>query len=56
MADHGSFGEWRPQAEAEFTGRLADPIAVQAHYDLSASYLELRYGTMDHADRARTID
>ena len=56
MADDASYGDWQAQAEVELPRQFNGPSAVQAHYDLSASYLELRYGAMDQADRARTID
>lgn len=56
MVDGASFGEWRGEAPVELGQQASRPKAVQAHYDLSAAYLELRYGAIDHADRARTID
>jgi hypothetical protein len=56
MADDASYGDWRAQTEVELARQSNRPSAVQAHYDLSAAYLELRYGAMDHADRARAID
>ena len=56
MVDDASYGDWRAQAEVELALPSTAPAAVQPHYDLSAVYLELRYGAMDHADRARTID
>jgi hypothetical protein len=56
MADDASYRDWQAQAEVELAGHSTHPTAVQAHYDLSATYLELRYGAMDHADRARTVD
>ncbi len=56
MADDASYGEWRAQTEVELARQSTHPNAVQPHYDLSAAYLELLYGAMDHADRARTID
>lgn len=56
MADDASYGDWRVQTEVEPARSSAHAKTVRAHYDLSAAYLELRYGAMDHADRARTID
>ena len=56
MVDDASFGEWQPETEVELPRPLSGPEAVQAHYDLSAAYLELRYGAIDHAGRARKID
>ena len=56
MMDDASYGEWRARTEAELARQASHPKAVEAHYDLSSAYLELRYGAMDHADRARTID
>ena len=56
MMDDASYYEWRAQTEVELARQSTHPKAVQAHYDLSAAYLELLYGAMDHADRARTID
>ena len=56
MVDDGSYGEWQAGAEVELARQSDHPKARQAHYDLNAAYLELRYGAMDHADRARRID
>jgi len=54
--DIASNYEWRAETEVELARQSTHPKAVQAHYDLSAAYLELRYGAIDHADRARSID
>ena len=56
MVDDASYGEWQAGAEAELARRSTHPKAAPPHYDLNAAYLELRYGAMDHADRARRID
>ncbi len=56
MVDDASYHQWRAETEVELARQSTHPKAVQAHYDLSAAYLELLYGAMDHADRARTID
>ena len=56
MVDNASYGEWRAETEVEIAPQSSCSEAVEAHYDLSAGYLELLYGAIDHADRARPID
>jgi hypothetical protein len=53
MAEDASYYQSRAETELELAQHSTHPRAVQAHYDLSAAYLELLYGAMDHADRAR---
>lgn len=53
MAEDASYFQSRAEIEVELAQQSTHPRAVQAHYDLSAAYLELLYGAMDHADRAR---
>jgi hypothetical protein len=56
MVDNASFGDWGAQTDVELAPQSSSHRTVQAHYDLSAAYLELLYGAMDHAGRARAID
>ena len=54
--DNASFGDWQARTDVEPDRQYSAPKPAPAHYDLSAAYLELRYGAMDHAGRARSID
>ena len=53
ISDDSSDFRKRAEAEGEPARRSARPKAGQAHYDLGAPYLELLWGSMDHASRAR---
>ncbi len=50
--EDASYYQMRAEAEIELAQQSTDPHAVQAHYDLSAAYLELVYGVVDHVGRA----
>jgi hypothetical protein len=52
VSEDPSYYQMRAEAEVEMACRSTDPIAVQAHYDLSAAYLELVYGAVDQAGRS----
>lgn len=52
IRNDASYYQLRAEAEVELARTSTDPRAVQAHYDLSAAYLELVYGVVDHVSRA----
>ena len=52
VSEDPSYYQMMAEAEVEMACRSTDPVAVQAHYDLSAAYLELAYGVVDHVGRA----
>jgi hypothetical protein len=52
FADDLSYYQMRAEAEVELAVHSTDTRVVQAHYDLSAAYLELAYGCIDQAKRA----
>jgi hypothetical protein len=47
-----SYYQMRAETEVELAQQSIHPRAVKAHYDLSAAYLELAYGVVDHVGRA----
>jgi hypothetical protein len=51
--EDASYYQARAEAEIELARQSTNPKAVQAHYDLSAAYLELVWGSMDHVGRSR---
>ncbi len=51
--EDASYYQARAEAEIELARQSTTPQAVQAHYDLSAAYLELVWGSMDHVGRSR---
>ena len=52
ISEDASYFQMRAEAEVELAQLSTDPRAAQAHYDLSAAYLELVYGVVDHVSRA----
>ena len=52
FADDLSYYQMRAETEVEMAVQATDRRVVQAHYDLSAAYLELAYGCIDQAKRA----
>ena len=52
VSEDQSYYQMMAEAEVEMACRSTDPVAVQAHYDLSAAYLELAYGAVDQAVRS----
>ncbi len=53
ISEDAHYYQRRAEMEVELAQQSTHPRAVQAHYDLSAAYLELVWGSMDHAERAR---
>jgi hypothetical protein len=52
ITEDASYFQMRAEAELELAQIATDPRAVQVHYDLSAAYLELVYGVIDHVGRS----
>ena len=55
FADDLSYYQMRAETEVEMAVQATDRRVVQAHYDLSAAYLELAYGCIDQAKRAGDV-
>ena len=50
--EDASYFRVRAETDVEMAQLATHPAAVQAHYDLSAAYLELAFGVVDHVGRA----